>query len=328
MMGPQGMMGPPGMGQRAVLEERPDKPKIPEKAVLDTTKTLQKLEISLHKMAQEGLPAAPIIPPGKQPEHGVEILYQHFKQMKLRKGGPVMKKKKGAQPGLDSEEWVTMLDNAIAENENVQSGGGTIDEAPKEIYTVPSQSLAVPQIMKTFDDEIRDDELEWVDPYLYQITFGLEATHPLGLELDWTTFPPVVKLLLPHTPAKSRGRIEPGDRLLVVNGVPIASIPLSLTAAAMRERPLVLVFRAQKPQAGAAPGSKPTPPKWQYEGELDKIDYLRTQTDRLIVKEEIVRDPLLPYQLTNDLSQISRLIPGDHPVQKHLAARIAQSRLE
>ena len=26
-----------------------------------------------------------------------------------------------------------------------------------------------------FDDEIRDDELEWVDPYLYQITFGMEV---------------------------------------------------------------------------------------------------------------------------------------------------------
>merc|ERR1719321_971448 len=195
MMGPQGMMGPPGMGQRAVLEERPDKPKIPEKAVLDTTKTLLKLDASLHKMAQEGLPANPIIPPGKQPEHAVEILYQHFKQMKSRKGGPVMKKKKGAQPGLDSEEWVTMLDNAIAENENIQMGEGAIEEAPKELYTVPTQSLAIPQIMKVFDEEIRDDEQEWVDPYLYQITFGDEATHPLGLELDWTTFPPVVKML-------------------------------------------------------------------------------------------------------------------------------------
>merc|ERR1719375_2541592 len=258
-------------------------------------------------MAQEGLPANPPIPQGKQPEHAVEILYQHFKQMKLRKGGPVMKKKKGAQPGLDSEEWVTMLDNAIAENENIQMGEGAIEEAPKDIYTVPSASLAIPQIMKTFDDEIRDDELEWVDPYLYQITFGLEATHPLGLELDWTTFPPVVKLLLPHTPAKSRGRIEPGDRLLVVNGMPIASIPLQLTAPAMRERPLTLVFRSHKPQAGAAPGSKPTPPKWTYEGDLDKMDYLRTQTDRLIEVEEEVHDPLAPYQLTNDLSEISRL---------------------
>jgi hypothetical protein len=283
-------------------------------------------------MAREGLPPSVVPPEGRKPEHAVEILYQHFKQMKLRKdkGGPIVKTKKGRgnTPGLDSEEWVTMLDNAIAENENVQSGSGALEEAPREIYTVPTQSLAVPPIMKIFDDEIRDDELEWVDPYLYQITFGMEATHPLGLELDWSTFPPVVKWLLPHTPAKSRGRIEPGDRLLVINGVPIASIPLSLTAPAMRERPLTLVFRALKPQAGAAPGSKPTPPKWTYEGELDKIDYLRTQTDRLIEKEEIVRDPLLPYQLCNDLSQISRLIPPDHPVQKHLADRIAQSRIE
>ena len=59
-----------------------------------------------------------------------------------------MKKKKGAQPGLDSEEWVTMLDNAIAENENIQMGEGAIEEAPKELYTVPTQSLAIPQIMK------------------------------------------------------------------------------------------------------------------------------------------------------------------------------------
>jgi len=239
-----------------------------------------------------------------------------------------MKKKKGAQPGLDSEEWVTMLDNAIAENENIQMGEGAIEEAPKELYTVPTQSLAIPQIMKVFDEEIRDDEQEWVDPYLYQITFGDEATHPLGLELDWTTFPPVVKMLLPHTPAKSRGRIEPGDRLLVINGEPIASIPLKFTAAKMRERPLTLVLRAEKPQAGTAPGSKPTPPKWTYEGELDRIDFLRTQTDRLVEREEVVRDPLLPYQITNDLSQISRLIATDHPVQKQLANMVARSRLE
>merc|ERR1719197_191737 len=142
-----------------------------------------------------------------------------------------------------------MLDNAIAENENVQTGGGQIEEDHKELYTVPMQSVSIPHIMKIFDDEIRDDELEWVDPYLYQITFGPEATHPLGLELDWTTFPPVVKLLMPHTPAKSRGRIEPGDRLLVINGESIASIPLKFTAAKMRERPLTLVLRAEKPQA-------------------------------------------------------------------------------
>merc|ERR1719199_2292938 len=103
-----------------------------------------------------------------------------------------------------------MLDNAIAENENIQMGEGAIEEAPKELYTVPTQSLAIPQIMKVFDEEIRDDEQEWVDPYLYQITFGDEATHPLGLELDWTTFPPVVKMLLPHAgkiarPNRARG---------------------------------------------------------------------------------------------------------------------------
>jgi hypothetical protein len=316
--------------QRQVLEtDQLAKNKDEKKAVLNTDTTMYRLEASLQRMAKEGLPPSVVPPEGKKPEHAVEILYQHFRQMKLRKGGPVVKTKKGrANAGLDSEEWVTMLDNAIAENENVQSGAGALEEPPRDIYTVPSQSLAVPQIMKVFDDEIRDDELEWVDPYLYQITFGMEATHPLGLELDWSTFPPVVKLLLPHTPAKSRGRIEIGDRLLVINGVPIASIPLALTAAAMRERPLTLVLRAQKPQAGAAPGSKPTPPAWTYEGELDRIDYLRTQTDRLIETEEIVRDPMLPYQLTNDLSQISRLIPADHPVQKLLAARIAQARVE
>jgi hypothetical protein len=300
-----------------------------KEAVLNTGTTLGKLERSLQRMAKEGLPPTFVPPEGRKPDHAVEILYHHYKQMKLRKGGPVVKVKKGRNNlGLDSEEWVTMLDNAIAENENVQNGGGTLEEVHKDIYTVPKKSLSVAHIQKIFDDEIRDDELEWVDPYLYQITFGPEATHPLGLELDWTTFPPVVKLLLPHTPAKSRGRIEPGDRLLVINGVPIASIPLALTAPAMRERPLTLVFRGKKPQPGAAPGSKPMPPKWTYEGDLDRIDFLRTQTDRLIERDEIVRDPLLPYQIANDLSQISRLIPADDPVQKLVAERIAKARLE
>merc|ERR1719247_3684417 len=135
-----------------------------KKAVLNTSVTMAKLEGSLQRMAREGLPPTMVPPEGRKPDHAIEILHHHFKQMKLRKGGPVVKVKKGRNNlGLDSEEWVTMLDNAIAENENVQNGGGTLEEVHKDIYTVPKRSLSVAHIQKIFDDEIRDDELEWVD---------------------------------------------------------------------------------------------------------------------------------------------------------------------
>ena len=45
--------------------------------------------------------------------------------------------------GLERE-----LSRLIAENENIQMGEGAIEEAPKELYTVPTQSLAIPQIVK------------------------------------------------------------------------------------------------------------------------------------------------------------------------------------
>merc|ERR1719335_675676 len=139
--------------QKHVEEDQFRKLKEEKKAVLQTDVTMGKLERSLQRMAREGLPPTRVPPEGKKPEHAVEILYQHFRQMKLRKGGPIVKAKKGRNNlGLDSEEWVTMLDNAIAENENVQTGGGTLEEAPKDIYTVPMQSLSIPHIMKMFDE--------------------------------------------------------------------------------------------------------------------------------------------------------------------------------
>jgi hypothetical protein len=226
-----------------------------------------------------------------------------------------------------------MLDNAISEGQNAVSNMEETTEVtvqePRRVEFF-KESLCIPELQTVFDDEIRDDDHDWIDAFLYSITFGPEATNPLGLRLDWSTFPPVVGELLPHTPAPTRGKIRVGDRLLVINGTPIAQIPLEKTRSALSARPLTLIFRGIKAQAsgGSAPGSRPTPPPWEYKGAMNQADFLRNCTDRLLEIEEEEHDTLQPYKVCNDLAGIARLLPSDANVQEELKHLLAKERSE
>merc|ERR1719359_865736 len=97
-----------------------------KKAVLNTEKTIANINTTIQTLTRNGLTPKPVNRAKYQPTKAVEILYEHWKVTQLRKGVPAPKKKAAAPapvqsstPALDSEEWVTMLDNAIAENENV-----------------------------------------------------------------------------------------------------------------------------------------------------------------------------------------------------------------
>merc|ERR1719331_3078403 len=137
-------------------------------------------------------------------------------------------KKRRSIPRSLKEEWVTMLDNAIAENENVneQNREDLMRDDDENQVEEEKINTAISEGMDVFDSDIRDAKVDAVDPYLYQIRFGPEAVAPLGLQMDWTSYPPKVAGKLKHTPAAgSQGAmIKKGDQLVVINDTPIAQI--------------------------------------------------------------------------------------------------------
>merc|ERR1719421_446415 len=317
------------------VETKPGEKKKRKKAVLKTAATLANITTTIQTLTRNGLAPKPVNRAKYQPTKAVEILYEHWKVAQLRKGGPAPKKKAGpvvvqSTPPLDSEEWVTMLDNAIAENEN-QNNQNREDLLKDDDEVVEEEKIntAISEGMDVFDSDIRDAKVDPVDPYLYQLRFGPEAVAPLGLQMDWTSYPPKVAAKLKHTPAAGPqgAMIKVGDQLVVINGTPIAKIPTHEFAAYMKPRPLILVFRSIAPVPSNAPGSRPTPPSFQFYDGVDENDYLRTKTNRLEWEEVALADRLQPqYQLTDNLTALQTRMPAGHRVQPTLEALFNKAR--
>jgi len=224
-----------------------------------------------------------------------------------------------------------MLDNAIAENENVneQNREDLMRDDDENQVEEEKINTAISEGMDVFDSDIRDAKVDAVDPYLYQIRFGPEAVPPLGLQMDWTSYPPRVAGKLKHTPAAgSQGAmIKKGDQLVVINDTPIAQIATDKFAEHMRARPLILVFRSVAPVPSNAPGSRPTPPSFEFYDGVDAEDYLRTKTNRLDWEEVALVDRLQPqYQLTDNLTSLRTRMPAGHKVQPTLEILFNKAR--
>jgi len=308
-----------------------------KKAVLNTAATLANISTTIQTLTRNGLAPKPVNRAKYQPTKAVEILYEHWKVAQLRKGVPAAKKKAAtaapvqSSPPLDSEEWVTMLDNAIAENENVNERNREDLLKDEDDLVVEEEKIntAISEGIDVFDSDIKDAKVDPVDPYLFQIRFGPEAVAPLGLRMDWTSYPPKVAAKLKHTPAAGPqgAMIKVGDQLVVINGTPIAKIKTEEFPEYMRPRPLILVFRSIAPVPSNAPGSRPTPPSFQFYDGVDKNDYLRTKTNRLEWEEVALVDRLQPqYQLTDNLTSLRTRMPAGHNVQSTLEILFNKAR--